>query len=59
MTFHAEMMEGIESWDRCKICDEEGEEGGEGGVTSWYINKDGILVIFDIAGSTLYLSNII
>ena len=31
MNFHVEMMEKIESWERCKICDE-WEEEGEGGA---------------------------
>ena len=39
MNFHAEMMEKIESWDGCKICNEgEGVEGA--GVTSSNIDKD-------------------
>ena len=32
MNFHEEMMEKIESWERCKICDEWEEEEGEGGA---------------------------
>ena len=31
MNFDADMMEKSESWGRCKICDEEGEEGEEEG----------------------------
>ena len=32
------LTEKSEGWGWCKICDE--EEEGEGGVTSWNINKD-------------------
>ena len=35
MNVHAEMMEKIKSWDRCKTCD--GTGAGEG--WSWILNK--------------------
>ena len=41
MNADADKMEKRESWGRWKLCDkEEGE--GEGGVTSWNINKDNL-----------------
>ena len=35
MNFIAEMMEKIESWDRCKTCYEEKEAGEVEGETGW------------------------
>ena len=41
LNFHKEMMEKIESRERCKICDEREEAAAaEAGVTSSNINKD-------------------
>ena len=40
MNFHAEIMEKIESWDGCKICDKREGEGEAAGVTSVTINID-------------------